>query len=60
MPLMKAAAQNNSEARPFLGWFYENGIGGEPNYAKARQYYQKAAAIGSDYAKEGLQRLEDK
>jgi Sel1 repeat protein len=57
---MKAAAQNDGEALSHLGWFYENGKGGEPDYAKARQYYQKAAAIGSDYAKEGLQRLEDK
>ena len=56
----KAAAQNNGEALSHLGWFYENGKGGEPDYAKARQYYQKAAAIGIDYAKEGLQRLEDK
>jgi hypothetical protein len=37
-----------------LGWFYASGQGGAPDYAKAREWYEKAAAKGDANSMFGL------
>jgi TPR repeat protein len=43
-----------------LGWLYQNGRGVVKDYAKAREWYQKAAEAGNAYAKQALARLNSK
>lgn len=43
-----AAAQ---EAQVYVGEIYERGVGGDPDYAQAAQWYGRAAALGSSRAK---------
>ena len=40
-----------------LGELYERGLGGAQDYKQARQWYEKAAAHGSEDAKRRLQEL---
>jgi uncharacterized protein len=40
-----------------LGWLYARGLGGVRDYNQARQWYEKAAAHGSEDAKTRLQEL---
>jgi len=40
-----------------LGRLYENGWGVSRDYGQARQWYEKAAAAGNEYAKKRLQEL---
>lgn len=50
----KAEADGDADAWYYLGRVYALGRGGEFNYAKAKEYYERAAAAGSDYGNAGL------
>lgn len=54
----KMADYGNPEAQVKLGEMYEEGHGTEQDYAKARQWYQKAADQGFAAANKKLQQLE--
>ena len=53
----KAAAGGNVNAMVGLGLIYEFGRGVARDYAKAREWYQKAAAKGNADAKARLAKL---
>jgi hypothetical protein len=53
----QAANAGNAEAMVYLGVLYYNGQGVSQDYGQARQWYEKAAAQGSEYAKSRLQAL---
>lgn len=36
--------RGDAEAQNYLGWMYEDGLGIEPDYGKARYWYEKSAA----------------
>ena len=42
-----------------LAWLYENGWGVEQDYVKARDLYQQAYDLGLDFAKGGLDAMEE-
>jgi uncharacterized protein len=48
------AAQGDAKAQNNLGLLYGNGEGGPQDYAKARQWYEKAAAQGNPNAQNNL------
>ncbi len=54
----KAAAQNHPGALEQMGEFSEAGRGGPKDSAAAKDYYQKAAALGDEDAKKALKRME--
>jgi hypothetical protein len=47
----------DAEAMTNLGLFYQHGNGVAPDYAKAREWYEKAAAKGDASAKANLEKL---
>ena len=49
--LLKAAAQDHGDAFVSLGHMYDFGQGVAADDAKAFEYYEKAASLGSDYGK---------
>src|SRR6202030_642632 len=53
----KAAAGGNASAMYSLGVLYQIGRGVAQDYAKARDWYQKAADAGNTDAKQALLRL---
>ena len=53
----KSASQNNQYAYYNLGLMYENGRGVTIDKSMARYYYQKAADLGSQSAKDKLNKL---
>ena len=53
----KAADQGYADAEYALGSFYENGLGIEKDYGKARAWYQKAADQRNTDAQAGLSRI---
>jgi TPR repeat protein len=55
--LESAANASHVEAMTALGAFYEDGRGVKKSTAKAREWYQKAAARGDTEAAERLKRL---
>jgi TPR repeat protein len=55
--LQAGASYGNAYAMNDLGFFYANGIGVEKNYAKAREWYEKAAAKGETAAMSNLGNL---
>ena len=54
-----AANQGHSSAQYNLGIMYANGKGVETCYAKAREWWTKAAAQGDEYAIDGLKQLDE-
>jgi hypothetical protein len=49
--LQTQATQGDAKAQANLGWRYAEGLGGLPkDYAKAREWYEKAAAQGNKVA----------
>ena len=58
MPTLQSFANDGEAwAQQNLGWMYESGIGVPRDQELARQWYQKAAAQGSEYASTALNRL---
>lgn len=57
--LIKKAEQGDIEAQDELGYMYEHGEGVEQDYAKAIQWYEKAAAQGCQEAIEALEEGEN-
>jgi len=55
--LMNAAAAGSKEGMYNLGAFYEGGLNGPKNFQQARQWYEKAAALGDKLAQERLKQL---
>lgn len=51
---LKRIANNNTEAKAFLGHFYEEGIGVNKDLRKAFKYYSEAAYVGEEYAVNAL------
>jgi len=51
---LPAAEQGEAEAQVFVGEIYERGVGGEPNYAAAADWYRRAAAQGNTRAQFNL------
>lgn len=59
--LQTQAAQGDAKAQANLGWRYAEGLGGLPkDYAKAREWYEKAAEQGDANAQYSLGALYDK
>lgn len=54
----QGAAKNDPGALGNLGYCYETGRGVSRDLNKARDYYRKAAKLGSRFAKDALQRLQ--
>ena len=52
--LIIAAEQGNATAQFDLGYFYDNGLGVEQDYKKAKECYEKAAEQGNATAQEYL------
>jgi TPR repeat protein len=50
-------AKGDPDAMIYLGRLYENGWGVARDFAKAREWYQKAADTGYELAKSYLKRL---
>jgi uncharacterized protein len=46
--------KDNADAMFNLGWLYDNGHGVAQDYAKAREWYEKAAAKDNAYAMSNL------
>src|SRR6516225_1561280 len=55
--LAKAAETNSAEAQFQLGLMMADGVGGPKDSDAAKSYYEKAAALGNEDAKAGLERL---
>jgi hypothetical protein len=51
---LKAADQGHSDAQTYLGYMFEEGIGGTKDLVKAREWYQKAAAQDDANAQNSL------
>lgn len=56
----KFAALGSAEAQYKLGQMYEEGQGTQADYAKAREWYEKAATQGYDKAKQRLETWDEK
>ena len=55
--LQPLAEAGNGKARLIMGFFYEQGWGVEQDFAKAREWFQKAAAAGNALAQRELENL---
>ena len=55
---IKSANKGNATAMYSLGRMYEKGEYGDPNISKAREWYERAAALGDNDAKTRLQELQ--
>ena len=51
---LPTAEQGDAEAQTLVGEIYERGIGGEPNYAAAAEWYRRAAEQGNARAQFNL------
>jgi hypothetical protein len=51
---LPAAEEGDAEAQTLVGEIYERGMGGEPNYAAAAQWYRRAAEQGNARAQFNL------
>jgi len=51
---LPTAEEGDPEAQTFVGEIYERGLGGEPNYAAAADWYRKAAEQGHSRAQFNL------
>ena len=47
----KAANSDEPAAPEWLGWFYDNGLGVEPDTQKAAYHYRLAANAGQNYSR---------
>lgn len=57
--MMKRDPGVRGKAAFMAGWMYEKGLGAGKDTAKARQYYQQAAEMGNEAAKEALASQEE-
>ena len=55
--ISRAAELGKPSAMHFLGDLYENGVGVTQNYAKAAEWYRKAADQGEEVGQKALDRL---
>ena len=53
----KAAAAGSTQAMYLMGSDYEDGVGVDRNPSLARQWYEKAASLGNESAKDALKKL---
>jgi uncharacterized caspase-like protein len=51
---LPTAEQGDAEAQTFVGEIYERGVGGEPNYGAAAEWYRRAAEQGNARAQFNL------
>ncbi len=57
---LASAEAGDAKAQNYVGEIYEQGLGGEPDYAKAAKWYRKAAAQGFARAEANLGHLYEK